>query len=73
MAGSPRSGSVKPIGDSGMQAIEEFLTTWAAAEQASDTGTWKLAAIHMRFIAGTRGAPPIPGTGDRADAEKSTA
>jgi ketosteroid isomerase-like protein len=40
---------------------------------ADDTGTWKLAAIHMSFIAGTRGAPPIPGTGDRADAEKSTA
>jgi ketosteroid isomerase-like protein len=40
---------------------------------AGDTGTWKLAAIHMSFIAGTPGAPPIPGAGDRADAEKSTA
>jgi ketosteroid isomerase-like protein len=27
----------------------------------SDTGRWKLAAIHMSFIAGTPGAPPIPG------------
>jgi ketosteroid isomerase-like protein len=40
---------------------------------ADDTGTWKLAAIHMSFIAGTPGAPPIPGAGDRADAGKSTA
>jgi ketosteroid isomerase-like protein len=27
----------------------------------SEGGTWKLAAIHMSFIAGTPGAPPIPG------------
>jgi ketosteroid isomerase-like protein len=26
-----------------------------------DTGQWRLAAIHMSFIAGTPGAPPIPG------------
>jgi hypothetical protein len=30
---------------------------------ASDSGSWQLAAIHMSFIAGTRGAPPIPGAG----------
>jgi ketosteroid isomerase-like protein len=40
---------------------------------AGDTGARKLAAVHMSFIAGTTGAPPIPGTGDRADAGKSTA
>lgn len=28
-----------------------------------DPGSPRLAAIHMSFIAGTRGAPPIPGTG----------
>ena len=27
----------------------------------SDTHGWKLTAIHMSFIAGTPGAPPIPG------------
>jgi hypothetical protein len=27
----------------------------------SDVGRWKLAAIHMSFIAGTPGAPPVPG------------
>ena len=27
-------------------------------------GSWRLAAIHMSFIAGTPGAPPIPGTGN---------
>jgi ketosteroid isomerase-like protein len=38
-----------------------------------DDGSWKLAAIHMSFIAGTRGAPPIPGAGGRAAGEKSAA
>ena len=27
----------------------------------SDAGNWRLAAIHMSFIAGTAGAPPLPG------------
>ena len=26
-----------------------------------DTGGWKLAVIHLSFIAGTQGAPPLPG------------
>jgi ketosteroid isomerase-like protein len=26
-----------------------------------DDGNWQLAAAHMSFLAGTRGAPPIPG------------
>ena len=30
---------------------------------AGDSGSWQLATIHMSFIAGTRGAPPIPGAG----------
>lgn len=29
-----------------------------------DSGSWQLATIHMSFIAGTRGAPPIPGAGN---------
>ena len=31
---------------------------------ANNNGTWQLVAIHMSFIAGTRGAPalPVPGT-----------
>jgi len=37
----------------------------------SDTGSGKIAAIHMSFIAGTPGAPPIPGTGGRAAGERS--
>jgi ketosteroid isomerase-like protein len=28
---------------------------------AGGAGRWRLAAIHMSFIAGTPGAPPIPG------------
>jgi ketosteroid isomerase-like protein len=32
---------------------------------AGDAGRWKLAAIHLSFIAGTRGAPPLPGAGNR--------
>ena len=37
----------------------------------SDTQGWTLAAIHMSFIAGTPGAPPIPGTSGRAAGENS--
>ena len=37
----------------------------------SDAGSWKLAAIHLSFIAGTPGAPPIPGAGGRAAEESS--
>jgi Domain of unknown function (DUF4440) len=33
----------------------------------SDQGSRKLAAIHMSFIAGTHGAPPIPGAGQHAE------
>ena len=37
--------------------------TRATLVLVSDAGHWHLAAIHMSFIAGTRGAPPIPGAG----------
>lgn len=40
---------------------------------ASDTGAWQLAAIHMSFIAGAAGAPPIPGASGRAGGERSAA
>jgi hypothetical protein len=30
----------------------------------ADSGGWQLAAIHMSFMAGTRGAPLIPGGGN---------
>ena len=39
----------------------------------SDTGSWTLAAIHMSFIAGTAGAPPIPGASGHTGGEKSAA
>ncbi|MGH3400513.1 MAG: nuclear transport factor 2 family protein [Streptosporangiaceae bacterium] len=35
--------------------------TRATLVLASSAGRWQLAAIHMSFIAGTAGAPPIPG------------
>lgn len=35
----------------------------------SDQGRWKLAGIHMSFIAGTRGAPPIPGADAHPEGE----
>ena len=63
-----------------MPAIEEFLSEWATAEQAGDTatlvrdqGSWRLAAIHLSFIAGSPGAPPIPAAGRRPGRERSTA
>jgi ketosteroid isomerase-like protein len=39
----------------------------------SDSGTWRLAAIHMSFIAGTPGAPPIPGASVRREGGGSAA
>jgi len=37
--------------------------TRATLVLTSNTGNWQLAAIHMSFIAGMAGAPPIPGPG----------
>jgi ketosteroid isomerase-like protein len=39
--------------------------TRATLVLASSADRWQLAAIHMSFIAGTAGAPPIPGPGGR--------
>lgn len=36
---------------------------------ARGDGRWRLAAAHLSFIAGTAGAPPIPGTGTAAAGE----
>lgn len=33
-----------------------------------DGGTWRLAAAHLSFIAGTSGAPPIPSAASRPEA-----
>jgi hypothetical protein len=30
----------------------------------AESGSWRLAGIHMSFIAGTPGAPPLPGAGE---------
>lgn len=30
-----------------------------------DNATWRIAAAHMSFLAGTRGAPPLPGSDRR--------
>jgi ketosteroid isomerase-like protein len=38
-----------------------------------DAGHWQLGAAHMSFIAGTRGAPPIPGAGNRPERHGGTA
>jgi ketosteroid isomerase-like protein len=38
-----------------------------------DAGHWHLAAAHMSFLAGTRGAPPVPGAGQRAESHGSAA
>ena len=36
---------------------------------ASEDGTWRLAAVHLSFIAGTPGAPPLPGAASRPEAQ----
>jgi ketosteroid isomerase-like protein len=38
-----------------------------------DAGNWQLASAHMSFLAGTRGAPPIPGAGNRPEGHGSAA
>ena len=38
-----------------------------------DAGRWRLAAMHMSFVAGTPGAPPIPGGGNRPGGRSATA
>jgi ketosteroid isomerase-like protein len=42
------------------EAVRATLTLVA------DAGRWRLAAIHMSFIAGTPGAPPVPSAATRA-------
>jgi hypothetical protein len=39
----------------------------------SHAGEWKLAGMHMSFIAGTPGAPSIPGATSHPASEKSIA
>ena len=43
--------------------------TRATLVLVSDAGTWRLAAIHLSFIAGTPGVPPLPGPGSRPEAQ----
>ena len=35
----------------------------------SEDGTWRLAAVHLSFIVGTAGAPPLPGAASRPEAQ----
>ncbi|HYR62618.1 MAG TPA: nuclear transport factor 2 family protein [Actinomycetota bacterium] len=35
--------------------------TRATLALVHETGTWQLAGVHLSFIAGTPGAPPLPG------------
>lgn len=41
-------------------AVPEALRTTHVL--VSHAGSWRLASLHMSFIAGTPGAPPVPGT-----------
>ena len=34
-----------------------------------EAGGWQLAAAHISFIAGTRGAPPLPGAANRPEGQ----
>jgi ketosteroid isomerase-like protein len=46
-------------GTAGGQPVPEAVR--ATLTLVADSGTWRLAGIHMSFIAGTPGAPPLPG------------
>jgi ketosteroid isomerase-like protein len=43
--------------------------TRATLVLVGDAGNWRLAAIHMSFIAGTPGAPPIPSAASQTHQE----
>jgi hypothetical protein len=43
--------------------------TRATLVPVHQAGGWLLAAIHLSFIADTAGAPPLPGTASRPDAQ----
>ena len=43
--------------------------TRATLVLVGDAGNWRLAAIHLSFIAGTPGAPPIPSAASQAHQE----
>jgi hypothetical protein len=45
--------------------------TRATLVLVSGDGNWRLAAIHLSFIAGTPGAPPIPGAASRPEGQPS--
>ena len=45
--------------------------TRATVILVGDAGNWQLAAIHMSFIAGTPGAPPIPSAASRPEVAAS--
>lgn len=47
--------------------------TRASLVMVRDAGNWQLAAAHMSFVAGTQGAPPIPGAGDRPENQSGAA
>jgi ketosteroid isomerase-like protein len=44
-------------------------TTRATLVLVGDDGTWRLAAIHVSFIAGSPGAPPLPAAANRPEAQ----
>jgi ketosteroid isomerase-like protein len=43
--------------------------TRATLVLVSEGSTWRLAAIHMSFIAGTSGAPPLPAAANRPQSQ----
>ena len=49
-------------GTAGGQPVPEAVR--ATMTLVAESGSWRLAGIHMSFIAGTPGAPPLPGPGE---------
>jgi ketosteroid isomerase-like protein len=50
-------------GDYAGTPLPEALRASLALVREADGGGWLLAGLHFSFIAGTPGAPPIPGAG----------
>jgi hypothetical protein len=57
-ADSERKGDVRRLGGSPLP----FDSVRATLTLVRTDGGWRMAAIHMSLVAGTRGAPPLPAT-----------
>ena len=57
----PGSSSATPDAGRALAARQGLVAPFEPLALVRDVETWQLAGLHLSFIAGTSGAPPIPG------------